>query len=196
MIKLEDYLEYLPASNEPLSADVYLIHGSEKTYIVDCGASDEACSLINGIENKALIITHFHADHLGNLSRIEIDDKNLYVGNYTKKYAKRGSEILDSLEINDGIKIRISAIPSSHAKGSLAVTINDKWLLLGDSFYCSTKGYNVSLLHDEIEFIKKEPFEKALCSHDNTVYTKGKILETLEFFYSKKEKGAAHIYVN
>lgn len=193
MLKITDNIEYLPASNEPLSADVYVILGAKNNYIIDTGSNDEAYQLIEGIENKNIIITHFHADHIGNLSRIEIPDDKLYVGNCTRKYCKRGTEINDSITIEDGTIIRISAVPSSHAKGSLAITVDNKWLFLGDSYYCSSKGYNVSLLHDEIIFLENELFEYAIMSHDDTKYTKEQILSNLKEIYSRRDKNEPYI---
>ena len=193
MLKLTDNIEYLPASNDPLSADVYVIRGVKNNYIIDTGSNDEAYQLIEGIKNKNIIITHFHADHIGNLPRIGIPDDKLYVGNYTRKYCKRGTEILDSITIEDGPIIRISAIPSSHAKGSLAVTVDNTWLFLGDSYYCSAKGYNVSLLHDEINFLENEIFEYAIMSHDDTKYTKEQILNKLKEIYSRRDKNEPYI---
>lgn len=193
MLKITDNIEYLPSSNEPLSADVYVIRGAKNNYIIDTGSNDEAFKIIEGIKNKIIIITHFHADHIGNLSRIDIPDANLYVGKYTKDYCKCGTEILDSITIEDGANIRISAIPSSHAKGSLAITVDNKWLFLGDSYYCSAKGYNVSLLHDEMEFLKNEPFEYAILSHDENRYSKKEILDNLKAIYSSRSKNEPYI---
>jgi len=193
MLKITNNIEYLPSSNEPLSADVYVIRGAKNNYIIDTGSNDEAFKIIEGIKNKIIIITHFHADHIGNLSRIDIPDANLYVGKYTKDYCKCGTKILDSITIEDGANIRISAIPSSHAKGSLAITVDNKWLFLGDSYYCSVKGYNVSLLHDEIEFLKNEPFEYAILSHDKNRYSKKEILDNLKAIYSSRSKNEPYI---
>ena len=47
---------------------------------------------------------------------------------------------------------------------------------MGDSFYCSKKGYNVSLLHDEIALLERLSFSKVLLSHDDKIYTREEIL--------------------
>ncbi|MCR4782634.1 MAG: MBL fold metallo-hydrolase [Lachnospiraceae bacterium] len=196
MIKLDKNIEYLPAEDNPLSADVYIIYGEKRNFIIDTGSNDEAYKLIKNIDNKTIVITHFHADHIGNLKRIDIEDKNLYVGKYTKKSTGRGTIVNDSLTFKDDNLIRVSRIPSSHAKDCLVVSVNNKWLFLGDSFYASAKGFNVSLLHDEIEFLEKEPFSHALVSHDNTIYSKEQIINTLKYFYSKRIKNEPYIKIN
>ena len=70
MIKLDKNIEYLPAEDNPLSADVYIIYGEKRNFIIDTGSNDEAYKLIKNIDNKTIVITHFHADHIGNLKRI------------------------------------------------------------------------------------------------------------------------------
>lgn len=190
---IADNITFVPASDNPLSADVYFIKGKERTYVIDVGSNDEALSLVEETDNKTVIITHFHEDHASNLKRIEIDDEDLLVGDYTRKVYNKGTVIKEPFEIKDGVTLKVFPIANSHAKGSLCVTVNDEYLFIGDSYYCSAKGYNVSLLHDEIEFLRNLVFTKAICSHEEVIHTKEEILSELEECYSKRETGNPYI---
>lgn len=200
MKRISDRISFLPSTDNPLSAEVYVIHGNSMSYVVDVGSSDEAYKLVNSIEKKIVIITHFHDDHMKNIRRIEISDENLFVGTYTGKVLARedshednikhfGTVVTSAKEISDGVKVHIVPIPSSHAKGSLGVIVDDEYLLMGDAFYCSAKGYNVSLLAEEIRCLKKLVFSKMIMSHDEKNYTKDEVLSELERIYERRVPG-------
>ena len=203
--RIDDKISFLPCSEEPLSAEVYLIRGKAYTYVVDVGSSDRAYEIINAIDKKKIIITHFHDDHMKNLKRLDISEDMLFLGDHTEKilesrvysdeFVKCGTVVKKSLEMTDGIKLQICPIPSSHAKGSLGVIVCNEYLLIGDGYYCSSKGYNVSLLHDEISVLKSLDFTKVIMSHDEKVYSKEEILSELEAIYAKKDKSSPFIIV-
>jgi glyoxylase-like metal-dependent hydrolase (beta-lactamase superfamily II) len=192
MIVVNEYLSHLECSEEPLSADVYLIRGDKYTYVVDVGNCAAALNLIESVDRKQIIITHFHPDHMGNLQNLEVDEKSLYVGDYTGKVLGYGRVVKEPVLIRDGVEVKICPIPNSHAKGALCV-LTGQYLLVGDSIYCSSKGYNVSLLHDEIDFLKNLDFRYLLMSHDNTVYEKAEILERLQRYYGQRGKDDPYI---
>jgi len=183
----------MESSENPLSADVYFIKATNDTYIVDVGSNEDAREAITAIPSGKIIITHFHQDHMENLKHIPVVEANLYVGDYTRKVLGYGTLVREQVHIQDGISIRILPIPNSHAKGSLCVLANEEYLLLGDSFYTNKNGYNVSLLYDEIKLLKELNFRYALMSHDTKVYTRDEILETLEYYYLRREKNNPYI---
>ena len=196
-----DRIDFLPSSENPLSADVYLIRGDEYTYVVDVGSSDGAYALIQEIDKKKVIITHFHDDHMKNLSRLEIAKEDLFIGEHTQKvlripaYNKEGTVVTAPITITDGVSITIWPVPSSHAKGSLGVTVDNEYLLIGDGYYCSSKGYNVSLLHDEIKTLKGMSFTKVIKSHDEKIYDRDEVIAELENIYARNEKGNPYINI-
>ena len=193
MNKISDNITFLQSSDEPLSADVYFIEGNEYTYIIDAGSNDSAYELITGIDKKKIIITHFHQDHCGNLNRIDIEDEDLYVGSYTHKTLKKGTIVDSEITISDGQEIRIIPIKNSHAKDSLCVVVNNEYLFLGDAFYSTMKGYNVSLLHDEIALLESIPFSKAVFSHDNSIYDRDYVIGSLKEIFGKRQKDNPYI---
>ena len=79
MVRIDDIISYIPACDEPLSADVGVVTGIKKTWLFDVGASETALNEIKEINaDKAIVISHFHPDHMGNLSKIDCPE--IYVG--------------------------------------------------------------------------------------------------------------------
>jgi glyoxylase-like metal-dependent hydrolase (beta-lactamase superfamily II) len=205
MERINERISYIPSSERPLSADVYLISGDEYTYVIDVGSSEEAYEHLSAIDKKKIIITHFHDDHMKNLRRLDVNDNDLYLTEQTRKvldapvykenYVKKGTIVSAPLTLNDGIRITVFPVPSSHAKGSLGVIADDKYLFLGDSFYSSAKGYNVSLLFDEIKTLKEMSFSKVIMSHDEKIYSREEVMGELENYYEKRQKNHPFILI-
>ncbi len=192
---LTPYLSLLPSSDIPLSADVYFIRGAAHTYIVDVGRNDDAFEAVKNTPDKKVIITHFHEDHTENLRRLMIPEEDLYLGSYTRKGVGYGTEVTSQIVIDDGVKLVIAPIPNSHAKGSLCVTVNDEYLILGDAFYSNVKGYNVSQLGEEIKLLKALDYKYVLMSHKEKVHEKNEVIKILEDIFSKREKDNPFIQV-
>jgi len=186
--EISEYISVLPSSERPLSADVYFIKGKAGTYVIDVGSNDEAFEAVGNIPDKKVIITHFHEDHTDNLRRLAIPEEDLFVGNYTKKAVGYGTEVNSRIVIDDGVHIVIVPIPNSHAKGSLCVTVNDEYLIMGDAFYSNIKGYNVSLLSEEIRLLKELKYSYVLMSHKEKAHEKEEIISILEKIYRNREK--------
>ena len=114
IVKLNDRIQYLQVSYEPLSADVVTVRGDSAWWIFDAGACDMAVDFINALprisvnevaallENsegavpaatqlkKNIVISHFHRDHLLNVVRhcngeVTLDFDTLYVGSHASK---------------------------------------------------------------------------------------------------------------
>lgn len=194
MIEINERISVLQSSEQPvLSADVYVIKGDRFSYIVDVGSNDEALTLVKSIPNKKIVITHFHEDHTDNLKRLDIPDEDIFVGGYTRKYTGKGTEVKEKIVIEDGVKIVIAPLPNSHAKGSLCVTVGDEYLIIGDAFYSSSKGYSVSLLGEEIKTLKSLEFKEVLMSHKQRMHPREIVIGSLEKFFAQREKGIPYI---
>lgn len=194
MNEINGYLSFLPASEEPLSADVYFIKGKEYNYIVDVGNNEEAFKAVSECGNRRVIITHFHEDHMGNLPKLDIADDDLFVGSYTAKVCKRGTVVREKVSFSDGPLVEIIPMPSSHAKGCLCVLLDHDILLMGDSFYGHIdRGYNVSLLYDQMKAIRELEFTTAIMSHDTRTHSKKKLIRLLEMYYSRRVPGRDYI---
>lgn len=199
MKRITDYLSYLPASEEPLSADVFFITGQKKTYIFDVGASSEALEEIRRLTDFVVILSHFHEDHTANLRFLP--QGRLYAGRETIRHTGYGQEISQHTFLNDGIALELIPFPSSHAKGCIAVNIEREYALLGDGIYAKSIGgkpaYTVSLLYETIRVLKAMDTKYCLLSHDKKlIYTKEEVLAELEAWYRKREKNNPYIYLN
>lgn len=198
----------MPSETSPLSADVYAIRGETAWWIFDVGACDEAADFINNLPcggvvpgsaplKKNIVISHFHRDHFFNLSRVKFD--NLYVGRETYRHCdenirvRSGTQVVESpLLFDDGLQIRIEPIPSSHAKGSLMLTVGES-AFLGDSTYPTVNHngpdfYNVQLLYQQIQFLKGCSAQHFVMSHRRfSPREKETVLQLLENFYAMRQ---------
>lgn len=163
IIRITDKISWLPAITSPFCCDIIFIKSADSqgdfTWIFDVGVGGAAIKAVNGIEGrKKVVLSHFHPDHIMNLPFVRCDE--LFVSRHTKKYTRRGTEVTEPLDFGD---VKIMPMPSSHAKGCLAL-ISDGYGFLGDGAFCKYKGlhhlYNPQLLKEMIDFM-----EHSGCSH-------------------------------
>lgn len=268
--KLTENISVLPASPNPLSADVGIIYGRERVYLYDVGANEYSLKYINGISGeKSVILSHFHQDHMGNIGLIDCD--TVYGGRETLKHllgntagnakghmpgniagnatghlpgntagndmahmpgnaavnaidylpckvirenmmhlsgktsegeikslsdssgAVKSICVTEKVNIEDGIRIEIIPLPATHAKGSLAMCVNEEYTFLGDAVYTARiKGqvcYNSQLLKSEIEVLDSIKCRFFLLSHDEQfVHEKQEIMDFLKKIYDNRDK--------
>lgn len=97
------------------------------------------------------------------------------------------------MHIEDGISIEIVPLPATHAKGSLAMCVNEEYTFLGDAAYTAMiKGqtcYNAQLLKSQIEVLDSLKSRFFLLSHDKQfVYEKQDIIALLKKIYDSRDK--------
>lgn len=134
MKTITERIKYLPAAENPLSADVYLIDGDTRCFIYDVGNNDCALYSINEMKkDRTIILSHYHRDHVGNIDRV--DYRDLYVGQKTYETIGKGRIVEDTITINDGVKIEIIPCTSPHTDGSLIVNVDNEYTLIADLFF-------------------------------------------------------------
>ena len=157
IVKINDYISYIPAAEVPISSDVGIIYGKNCTYLFDVGSTEECLNLLYSLKGRVkIIISHFHGDHTWWLTRHKAGEEGmlpgdtlsltyepvkyekLYIGKGTEKYLPDGEIVREPLIIwdNTDLKLAILPMPSSHSKGSLALIVNDEYIFMGDSTYC------------------------------------------------------------
>ena len=169
------YLSLLEAEEEPiLSAGVFLISGEKHNYFFDVGNSEKALAFLNSFSERIAIISHFHADHFGNISRTSFQE--IYLGNEAYRHIHYGIRVLEPLKIEDGISLLIEPLPSSHAKGSLLLNINQEITLIGDATGPNiSKGsafYNPQLLQAMIKKLEDCNTRYFIRSHEEKLIPK------------------------
>jgi len=193
MNKMNEEIYYLLKNKEPLSAEVFIIKEKNNVYIYDVGNGEKYINIINKFqENKHVILSHFHPDHIYNLLHINYDI--LYQSKNTSKYTKVNHFI--SQEINMG-EISIFEIPSTHAKGCLALKYKD-YLFVGDALYPNNKGlYNVNALKMQIDYLQNTKINYVIMSHhDPLIQTKEEVLQHLKKIYDYRNPKEAFSNVN
>lgn len=186
--------ERFPSSENPLSADIFVIGN----YIFDTGASDEAKAFLNSIPNKIIVISHFHADHSTNVRRVDFD--KLYGGKKTCDYLKTGIVVSERLILDETLNIQIAPLTSCHAKGSLMMNLNNEYLFVGDSLCgCSLPdgqyGFNAGMLLSTIRELEKENFKNAVVSHSGDLIPKDAVLRHLKEIYNRRDGNNPYICI-
>ena len=124
----------IPAGEEPLSADVFIIEGDARCYVFDVGANDEAYAAISALEKPVwVILSHFHRDHIGNMARLA--PEKVLAGARTCKYVPGATQLDAPLTIRDGVEIIVRPCVSPHAPGCLIATVDGMYTFLGDLHY-------------------------------------------------------------
>ncbi len=188
----------IPFSTDPLSADVFSITGKEYTWLYDVGASCDALRKIQEIPGKiAVVISHFHPDHMTNLDKLSPDA--LYLGAFSFQKTGRGT-VVDQPEImKDGRLFRLFPLPSTHAKGSVGLEVDETWAFIGDAAYASAKDsrvyYNATLLKDTIDCIASLKAPWLFLSHAEPVMQRREdVLAMLRGIYAQRRPDSPDIY--
>jgi glyoxylase-like metal-dependent hydrolase (beta-lactamase superfamily II) len=171
------------------------------------GANLAACNNAARLA-KNVVISHFHRDHLLNVQRmcggeISLDIDALYVGAYTSKTFGEIEDVaknvvMEPLSFDDGAQIRILPMPNSHAKGSLALVVDD-YVFLGDATYPmvghgAPDVYNVQILGEQIKLLKSLTSTRFCLSHKRgLVRDKTSVIQFLESVYARRQKNENYI---
>ena len=124
----------IPAVDEPLSADVFIIAGAARYYVFDVGTSDAAPAAIAALDKPVwAILSHFHKDHIGNMARL--CPEKVLAGARTCKYVENATLVDSSLTIRDGVEIIVQSCVSPHAPGCLIATVDGEYTFIGDLHY-------------------------------------------------------------
>ncbi|MBU5478151.1 MBL fold metallo-hydrolase [Eubacterium sp. MSJ-13] len=192
-----DYFSYITPTARPLSANVSVIESGKYLWVYDVGSHENIPEMLSEVSKQKskkikVILSHFHPDHIANLQYIKWE--SLYQGKNTYKYTHIGEIVESEINVDEpDIKLRIFPMPSSHAKGSLAFMVNDKYCLLGDALYPTHKGnktvYNTGFLKEQIDILKNIAAPYVLISHrEPFVQKKQAVITWLENVYSMREK--------
>ena len=220
--KIDDIISYIPSVEYPLSSDIGIIKGDKHTYLFDVGSSfDDLDFLYSLPENTIIIVSHFHRDHTWwltkhypgegemlpddtiSLSYKPIPAETIYAGSHIGSYTPKATLVTEPITIFDGVKLDIIPLRTSHARGSLALMVNDDFLFLGDATYpCLGNSkrpecYNVQLLKELIDCLRDLPAKRCGLSHDHRfVRPKNVVLRQLEGVYNQRDPQSPYIILD
>lgn len=192
-IKINNKISYVPASDDPLSADIGIIKDNGSLWLYDVGDNENTAA--DPGADCCIVLSHFHADHTGNLEKLSAG--TVFVSKETYQHTHRGTIVDSCITLGN---LRIFPLPSSHAKGCLGLEIDGTYAFVGDALYCKGKNgryfYNAQLLKDEISVLKKLEASYLLVSHfPGLVRSKDEVIEELERIYSSRTRNEIEIPV-
>jgi len=182
---ISDRIKYLPATNNPLSADVFFIEGDKCCYLFDVGSDDNSLRYINQIDKeKIIILSHYHKVHTANIEHISF--LNLYVGKKTNESIGIGKVVEYSFTINDGVKIEVLPCVSPHTDGSLIINIDNEYTLIAD-LYFTRPPFDRSKAEQMIETLKNIDTKYFVVSHqeEEKVIPKEKLITGLLDYFNQ-----------
>ena len=197
---INEKISYIEGTENPLSADIGIVKAENCHWLYDVGNGEQAISDLKG--SYHVVLSHFHPDHIGNISRIPV--RELYLSKETHRYIPK--EVLASCSVQVVTKpvkigsLHIFPLPSSHAKGCLGFEIDGTYAFVGDALYCKAKKnacvYNTQLLKAEIEVLKNLSAPFVLVSHfKGFIRRRTEVLEELETIYDMRSKESAEISI-
>ena len=87
-ITINDRIRYIEAADDPLSADIGIIRQDDSTWLYDVGDGEKNIAGLDGCYH--IVLSHFHADHTGNIDRLR--SESLYLSKETYDHVHRGTE--------------------------------------------------------------------------------------------------------
>ena len=206
-IRISDRIYHYPAIETPLAADVGVVEGDTYTWLFDLGPHTAAIQALQSLRTPqapdpakpiCLALSHFHQDHIAGFDQLTLHE--LYVGKHTYNYTHRGIVVESDLYIDDGVKIHFFPLPSTHAKGSLGMEVDETYAFLGDGIYPMQKNgqalYNANLLADQLRVLRSLKAKYFLLSHDDPfVHRKEEVIAELEAIYAKRQPQSIYIEV-
>jgi glyoxylase-like metal-dependent hydrolase (beta-lactamase superfamily II) len=204
MKEITPHLYLIPSSGAEICSNIYIIAGKNYSFFVDVSNKpiilQEALALLNTLHLpplKGVILTHFHEDHVANVSLLN-SDIQIYETKNTSRYIKRLDSIVYEETLLDlgGCLIRLILVPSLHAKGCLDVLV-DGVLLVGDSLgsHESKEGeiyFDPSIAYEMEKKVMSVDFTEAYFGHGENHLNK----EQVGMILQRIKKEGAHYFAS
>lgn len=185
--RISDNISYIPATEDPLSADIGIIRDGTEIWLYDVGNDPQVIAGLNG--EYHVVLSHFHADHTGNLGLLRVRD--VYVSSETQRHVGTGTVVNGDLYFG---ALHLFPLPSSHCKGCLGLEVEGRYAFVGDALYCKTKNgaytFSVQLVHDLLAVLKRLTAPNLLVSHfPGMVRPRAEVIAELEALYAMRQPG-------
>lgn len=201
LVREDENISYITPTINPLSCTVVIVETGHNIWLYDTGSHSDIPAMINSYnqakKNINIVLSHFHPDHIKNVSDIHF--KNMYQGKNTLRYTGAGEIVTDDMYIDDDINLHIFPIASSHAKGCLALEVKDI-CYVGDALYPATgpqfRRYNAGLLLEQLRQIESCNVKYISLSHrTHFKYSKRAVVRWLKAIYKLRGANEAYIYL-
>lgn len=192
-IRINDKISFIPASDNPLSADVGIVRENGEIWLFDVGSGENGVTEWNG--SIHVVLSHFHQDHTGNINRVNASE--IFGSKETIAHIQQGTVVQNNIKIGN---LHIFPLPSSHTKGCLGLEIDETYAFIGDGLYSRFKDgcyvYNAQIVQEEIAVLKKLKAPFLLVSHfDGMVRPKEEAIAELEAIYRARNKNEVEIRI-
>ena len=193
LISIDDTIQVIEATEDPLSADIGIVRDRDRIWLYDVGSRPEAVAELTG--EYRVVLSHFHADHVGNLDRIKT--AALYVSDQSFAHVGRGTILRQAQSFGE---IRVFPLPSSHAKGCLGMEVGGKYAFVGDALYSRLREgcyvFNAQLLQEEIAVLSRLQAPWLLVSHfKGLIREREAVLRELEALYGLRDRNRPEIEI-
>ena len=188
--------QFPPEKDKFLGLNIFMIRNGDECIIIDTGFRRHFLQVAKDLEEKGLkiskvILTHFHPDHIGGIPRAKGADiiGSIYAQDNLKKYVEDYQNYLPTIVVVDNKEIKFGRhtfkmeLNSGHSKDGLLITLNDKYLFVGDDVISDNNG-NASIpfcsekdVNDHIRSINKII---SVVGKKHLLPTHGKVLDNIE----------------
>ena len=194
LLKINDNLARIEHTENPLSADVFVITHNDHTYFFDVGNNEEFLPIMQSYGKATIVLSHFHLDHIGSIAKVDCGE--IYLSKHTFGYIHQGIIVTEKQTLENGF-LELIPLTSSHSDGSLALNVNHEYCLVGDALYTKEKNgksvYNVQKLNELIKQLNQIDTQYFVVSHEDEIKTKEQTLMELKTIYNRRQKNEAFI---
>jgi len=126
--RISERISVIPGTENPLSADVGVIQTPSGCWLYDVGNGATVAHALPPC--IGVVLSHFHPDHVGNIGQIRTAP--ILLSNETQKHLHRGRVLQNEARFEH---LHAFLLPSSHAKGCVALEVEDTFVFVGDALY-------------------------------------------------------------
>jgi len=145
--------QFDPEEGGHIGVNIFVILNDKECVVIDTGFRRHFLQVQKDLNKKEIIIkkvilTHFHPDHIGGIPRIKNAEiiGSIFAQDTLKKYVKGYQNYLPNIVVVDNKKIKFGnhtfllEVNSGHSKDGLLITLNDKYIFVGDDIICDNLG--------------------------------------------------------
>lgn len=145
--------QFDPEEGGFIGLNIFIIINGTECVVIDTGFRRHFLQVqkdLNkkGITIKKVILTHFHPDHIGGIPRIKKAEiiGSIFAQDTLKKYVKGYQNYLPNIVVLDkkiiifGNHFFLLEVNSGHSIDGLLITLNDKYVFVGDDVICDNEG--------------------------------------------------------